>query len=809
MRSALSALLVAAFALPAWGQTRAPSNEAAAPAIPAASAFSASVTIDGGRIYVGRPGAMYMFPMPSGRQGGVHVYSRSGGEWSQTAAVSPDEIRSATAFGQGLDAAGDLMAVGAPSQGDGTVYVYRRSGADWALEATLGWSEADEGSRLGAAVATDGDRVVAGAPGANAGRGAVVVFARAGGEWAEEAVWSADGEAEKAGFGTSVALERDLAAAGAPGEMISRLPGVDPPALMPGAVHVYRIDDGGWALDQRLAPDGDGPAAMGWSLALSGGEIFAGAPLAGAGAVHRFAHGGEGADASWSLVQRLLLDDAPDAAGLGVSVAVSGDDVIAGAPLIGGGTGGGAAFRRQPSGDYEQVALFGPGGPLSYYGLAVAVGEEAAVVGAPGADYFEGAGFLFRRTASGWEPEGSIIDDDLGLEPLLGEERECEQGSVERFTCREVDMVSFLPVPSLGGDRRNMVNDLWGWTDPQTGREYAIVGRADGTAFVDLGDPAHPVLIGDLPLTEGATPSLWRDIKVHADHAFIVADNAGEHGMQIFDLTQLRGLSGPPRTFEATAHYDGIHSTHNIVMNEATGFAFAAGASGGGETCGGGLHMIDVRDPRSPAFAGCFADPTGVSDGYSHDAQCVSYDGPDERYAGREICFGSNASGLSIADVTDKDNPVSIAAATYPNAVYLHQGWITDDHRYFFMNDEIDELAGSVSHTRTLVWDISELDDPLLVREHFAETEATDHNLYILGDVMYQANYTSGLRILDISNPEEPRETGFFDTVPFGDDQPGAAGAFSVYPYFSSGLIIVSSIKEGLFVLRRSPPRVS
>ena len=195
--------------------------------------------------------------------------------------------------------------------------------------------------------------------------------------------------------------------------------------------------------------------------------------------------------------------------------------------------------------------------------------------------------------------------------------------------------------------------------------------------------------------------------------------------------------------------------------------------------------------------------------GVHHDAQCVVYHGPDEDYTGHEICLGANENALSISDVTDKEAPVSLATESYPNTGYLHQGWISDDHRYFYMNDETDELGGQVSRTRTLVWDIEELGDPVLVKEHFGTTGSSDHNLYVLGDFMYQANYLSGLRILDISDGEAPKEVGFFDTVPFGEDKAGFAGAWSVYPYFQSGLIIVSSIKEGLFVLRKRPPRVS
>ena len=165
--------------------------------------------------------------------------------------------------------------------------------------------------------------------------------------------------------------------------------------------------------------------------------------------------------------------------------------------------------------------------------------------------------------------------------------------------------------------------------------------------------------------------------------------------------------------------------------------------------------------------------------------------------------MGSNETALSIADVTDKDNPVVVGSATYPNSSYAHQGWLTDDHRYFYMNDELDELSGNTVGTRTLIWDLTDLSDPLLVSEFTSENLATDHNLYIQGDVMYQANYKSGLRIFDISDRANPTMIGFFDTYPGSEDSPGFDGAWSSFPYFESGTIVVSSLREGLFVLKR------
>ena len=381
----------------------------------------------------------------------------------------------------------------------------------------------------------------------------------------------------------------------------------------------------------------------------------------------------------------------------------------------------------------------------------------------------------------------------------------CEDGEAAGFLCERVDLVSFVPLTAMQLNRGVRLNDVWGWTDPETGKEYALIGHLEGTAFLDLSDPFNPVFLGELPRTEGTPGSTWRDIKVYRDHAFIVADGAGEHGMQVFDLRQLRDIAQPPVTFEATAHYDNIASAHNIVINEDTGYAYSVGSGSGGETCGGGLHMIDIRQPDQPTFAGCFSDPaTGrASTGYSHDAQCVIYNGPDATYQGREICIGANETAISIADVTDKENPVAISSGAYPDAAYVHQGWLSDDHRYFFQNDELDELQGKTDRTRTLVWDVTDLDDPQLALEYFGDASSTDHNLYVRDNLMYQTNNASGLRVIDVSDPENPVEVGFFDTTPQGLNVSGFDGTWSSFPYFESGMIVVTSRREGVFVLKK------
>ena len=393
---------------------------------------------------------------------------------------------------------------------------------------------------------------------------------------------------------------------------------------------------------------------------------------------------------------------------------------------------------------------------------------------------------------------------------VTGTRQNCVQGTAGVYPCQGVDLMAFLSVQSLTGgfSTSSATNDIWGWEDPETGIEYALIGMTGGTSFVDISDPVLPQVIGFLPL-HSTTPSVWRDIKVYDNHAFIVADNAGDHGMQVFDLSQLGTAQNTPVLFEETAHYDQFASAHNIVINEESGFAYVVGIGSGGTTCGGGLHMINIQNPTQPAFEGCFADVTTGrrGTGYSHDAQCVMYQGPDADYQGREICIGSNETALSIADVTDKNNPVRVSVGEYPSVAYAHQGWLSEDHRYFYLDDELDE-PGLFSNTRTIIFDLEDLDDPIVANEYLASTMSRDHNQYVLGDFLFQSNYTSGLRILDISDRENPQEIAFFDVLP-DDGSSQFNGSWSNYPFFSSGNIVATSIDEGFFVLQPSSPGIT
>lgn len=366
---------------------------------------------------------------------------------------------------------------------------------------------------------------------------------------------------------------------------------------------------------------------------------------------------------------------------------------------------------------------------------------------------------------------------------------ECENGMAGPYACNNYDLMSTLSPQELGGLEGL---DSWGWTDPTTNIEYALVCTNAGTAFVDIQNPTNPIVLGTLPTA--TSNNGWRDIKVYNNHAFIVSEASG-HGMQVFDLTRLRNVTNIPETFTTDAYYTGFGNAHNIVINQASGYAYAVGTN----TFSGGPHFINIQNPTNPVAAGGYA--TG---GYSHDAEVVTYNGPDTNYTGKEIYIGSNENQVVIVDVTDKNNPVNISTISYPNIGYTHQGSFTNDLKYFILGDEFDEIQTG-NNTRAIVFDLTDLDNPVIHMEYVGPTPAIDHNIYVVGDLAYQANYAAGVRVIDISNINGGvmTEVGSFDTYP-DNDNAAFRGAWNVYPYFASGNIIVSDINGGLFIVKKS-----
>jgi len=372
----------------------------------------------------------------------------------------------------------------------------------------------------------------------------------------------------------------------------------------------------------------------------------------------------------------------------------------------------------------------------------------------------------------------------------------CTNGFAGSYPCNDYDFMSRI---SLSQMNASSGNDSWGWTDPQTSKEYAIIGLNNGTAFIDVSNPISPIYLGKLPTATGN--SLWRDVKVYSNHAFIVSEASG-HGMQVFDLTRLRNVSNPPANFSADARYTQFGNAHNIVINEDTGYAYIVGAQRNSGTYRGGPLFVNIQDPKNPTNAGGFL--SGGQRAYTHDAQVVTYNGPDTDYTGREILIGSNEIEVVIADITNKSNPVTISTIRYANIGYVHQGWFTEDMRYFLLGDETDE-QGVGFNTRTIIFDFQDLDNPQQHMIYNGPTPAIDHNGYIKGNKFYLANYRAGLRVIDLTDigNKNINEIGYFDTYA-SSNSAAFNGAWNIYPYFNSGNIVISDIEGGFLLVRKS-----
>lgn len=378
----------------------------------------------------------------------------------------------------------------------------------------------------------------------------------------------------------------------------------------------------------------------------------------------------------------------------------------------------------------------------------------------------------------------------------------CEDGQAAGYPCHNVDLVGHMSLAALGATGDVYVNDHWGWTDPESGRQFVIVGLTTGTTFVEMSDPTAPRLLGHLPGQAGES-SRWWDQKVYQNYAFVAGDAPTTGGLQIFDLTQL--LSVPLTqtvTFTPTAVYTGFDASHNLWINpdSATLYAFR----NTGDTCNAAIHMLDISQPLAPVFLGCL----DLGQAPLSDAECVIYEGADSDYTGREICFIGSDDNVAIADVTDKSNPIILSDFVYPGIVRAHQGSLTADQETWLLSDTMDEMMNG-HRTRTHLIDVRDLDAPVYLGYHQHETNARDHNVYVNNSLAYQTNWQAGLRVLHVGQAAEGQltELAYFDTVPESDSVVNQ-GSWSNYPWWGEGLVTVSNIEEGLFILRVDVPQV-
>ena len=401
---------------------------------------------------------------------------------------------------------------------------------------------------------------------------------------------------------------------------------------------------------------------------------------------------------------------------------------------------------------------------------------------------------------------GDVVDIDESAPTAAT----CQDGKAGPFACRGLDLLRWMKLNEFS-TRPTSANDIWGFKDLNTGREYALIGLRNALAVVDVTLPKRPREIGSIP----GPSSTWRDMDViqffddeagrWKAYAYCVAD-ATNQGLQIIDLTGLPDSVSLATTYTA---FSSAHTIHMSNVNRTTGVALPGLKPylyiEGSNLNRGAFRTLDISNPVAPVEV----ITPGANQQYAHDAASFVLTGARAAQceAGHDPCevyVDYNENTVDLWDTTDKTRPFRLSSTPYPGSGYTHSGWPTEDNMFVFVQDELDETNfGTNTLLRTM--DISDLRQPFISNIWTGPTQAIDHNGYVKGSRFYFANYRRGTTILDIADPNNPQEIAFFDSYP-GSDSSFFNGPWGVYPFLPSGTIVVSDIDRGLFILREQQP---
>ncbi len=316
------------------------------------------------------------------------------------------------------------------------------------------------------------------------------------------------------------------------------------------------------------------------------------------------------------------------------------------------------------------------------------------------------------------------------------------------------------------------VSDVWGYVAPD-GTEYALVGLGESVSIVSLADPDNAVEVASVP----GQYSIWRDIKTWGTYAYVVTDQGGStEGVTVIDLANLPESVEYYHWTPNLPNLGVLQSCHNIYIDEF-GYGYITGCN----VNGGGVLFLDLfTTPGTPIFAG-----PGVAT-YSHDV----FTRENEMYTS-EIYAGQ----MGIYDVADKSNPTFLGGQQTP-LEFTHNVWLSDDNTVAFTTDERN-TAPVVAYDVSDPTDIQELDryQPIFP----IGSSSLPHNVHVWEDWLIISYYTDGGKIVDASRPHNLVEVGNFDVF-FGAGV-NSSGVWGAYPFLPSGLVLLTDIGNGLYVL--------
>lgn len=403
----------------------------------------------------------------------------------------------------------------------------------------------------------------------------------------------------------------------------------------------------------------------------------------------------------------------------------------------------------------------------------------------------------------------TVVASKVTASELAHKSAPCAGNSSNGFACQNISLSAHLPFSQLLPTSARG-NDVWGFVDLNTGREYAFMGMNNGVAVVDVTNPASPEQVA---LATGSTTT-WRDINIYQRYdtaakrwrayAYVTAD-------QVQDSLMVLDLSGLPNGVERvnytsdfrpahTGYVANVDYTFGIAERDSTPLLTISGSNLG--TPRGSYRLYSLGQPRSPQFA------SETTSGYAHDV--ASFVVRDSRKDTQ--CFNASAApachvvsdfnenSLDLWDITNPSAPRMLVSHPYSNASYTHSGWWTENGRYVFVHDELDEQRVGLN-TTIRAFDVSNLRAPVLAGTWTGPTRSIDHNGYVRGNRYYFSNYSEGLTVLDITNPAAMQRVGYFDTYPSSSEM-AFVGAWSTYPFFPSGTIAIGDINTGLYLVK-------
>ena len=349
------------------------------------------------------------------------------------------------------------------------------------------------------------------------------------------------------------------------------------------------------------------------------------------------------------------------------------------------------------------------------------------------------------------------------------------------YDSQSINLLSnwFNPNEPLATSYNIKYNGIWGWVD-SLGNEYAIVGAASGTYFINVTNPVAPV---QCDWVQGRRNNCaWREIKTYQNYCYMVSDDSSPNSFQIVDMSYLP--DSVHVVYDSNVLFERCHTIY------IEGDKLYGGYVRGGSIVNASMAVFSLANPTNPVLLRTLNQDYALPSGAVHDM-----------YVSHDTIFASRGfDGLFIYQLLPNNHFSYVnSLITYIDQGYNHASALTNDAQYLVMTDEV-PVGLDVK-----IVNVSNLNNLSVSSNFHTHPNATAHNPFILGNLLYMAYYMDGLQVFDISNPSNPVRVGYFDTywqnTPGIYPSPGYAGAWGAYPYLPSGTILVSDMQNGLFVL--------